>query len=348
MRKLFRLLAVTAVLAGFVFVQLGSVSGQSNALAIQPRKDYNLQPGRSVSDTLTVTNRHQTEPLNLSLRIVDFQAQDESGSPLLMRNSTERTAWSLKNYIQLPDQITINPNETIRVPITIEMPSDIGAGSYYSAIEYAAVGPTSDTQVNIAASGVSLVFVKVPGKAHQRLTLLQFGAFVPDQSGRDGVFKGLYFGERPRVLAYRLKNDGNIAEQPTGNIVVRNFSGEEVYTIRDANPRDQLALRGQTRRFDACINPEDVTQTTNTGTDINTIVCGDTEKLSPGRYTAELSILYGENGNETREITAKTTFWYLPWWFVAVIVAGLLILAGVVVYVMRRVKEVRSRKTRRR
>src|SRR5690606_28554574 len=179
--------------------------------------------------------------------------------------------------------------------------------------------------------------------AKQQLTFMQFGAFVPD-GPNNGSFKGLFFGERPKVLAYRLRNDGNIAEPPNASIVVKDFSGKEVYTIVDANPKDQLALRGQTRRFDACINPEDVTQTTETGTDINAVICGDTS-FSPGRYTAELTVLYGENGNETREITAKATFWYLPWWFVGLIVVGLAIVAAAVVYIWRRVKNVRSRKT---
>ncbi len=345
MKKFVRVFAVLAVLGGFVFAQLAQVSGQSNALAIQPRKDYNLRPGESVEDTLTVTNRNMDEPLNLDLKVVDFQAQDETGTPLLMRQSTERTAWSLKNFIDMPQQVTINPGETVRIPITISIPNDIGAGSYYSAIEYAATGGSGEGRVNIAASGVSLIFVKVPGQAKQQLTFLQFGTFVPEASG--GAFKGIFFSEKPKMLAYRLRNDGNIAEQPNASIVVKNSGGKVLYTITDANPRDQLALRGQTRRFDACINPEDTIQTTATGNDINTIVCGDTS-FGPGRYTAELTILYGENGNETREITAKATFWVLPWWFIGLIVVGLAILVGVILYIKRRVSEVRSRKTRRR
>lgn len=348
MKKFIRLLATFAVISGFVFTQFGQASGQSNALAIQPRKDYNLKAGESVNDTLSVTNRNEEEPLNLELTIVDFQAQDESGAPQLMRDSRERTAWSIKNFIDMPQQITINPGETVRIPITLSVPVDVGAGSYYSAIEYSAISPESDDQVNIAASGVSLVFVKVPGQARQQLTFLQFGAFVPDSSGTNGSFKGLYFGERPKVMAYRLKNDGNVAEQPAASILVKNFSGDVVYEVKDANPKDQLALRGQIRRFDACINPEDINRTTETGQDIESIVCGDTEKFSPGRYTAELSVVYGENGNETREITAKATFWYLPWWFVGLIVVGLSIIAGAIVYVVRRVKSYRGRKTRRR
>lgn len=346
MKRFVRVFAVLAVLFAFVAVQLGQVSGQSNALAIQPRKDYSLRPGESVEDRLTITNRNTSEVLNVELKVIDFQAQDESGAPQLMRQSTERTAWSLKNYIDMPQQVTVNPGETIRVPISIAMPADIGAGSYYSAIEYAATGPSADDRVNIAASGVSLVFVKVPGQAKQQLTFMQFGTFVPDGPS-SGSFKGLFFGERPKILAYRLRNDGNIAEQPNASIVVKNFSGKDVYLIKDANPKDQLALRGQTRRFDACIAPEDVTQTTESGTDINAVICGDTN-FSPGRYTAELTVIYGENGNETREITAKTTFWYLPWWFVGLVVAGLAIVAGAVFYIWRRVQSYRGRKTRRR
>lgn len=349
MKRFVRVFAVLAVLSGFVLTQLGQVSGQSNALAIQPRKDYNLQAGESVNDTLTVTNRNTSEPLNLDLRIVDFEAQDETGSPKLMRDSRDRTAWSLKNFIDMPQQVTVNPGETVRIPITIEIPAGTGAGSYYSAIEYAAVGSSDfgqgNAQANIQASGVSLVFVKVPGQTKQQLTFMQFGAFVPDGTG--GAFKGIFFSDKPKVMAYRLRNDGNIAEQPNAAIVVKNSSGKVLYTVANANPKGQLALRGQTRRFDTCINPENETQTTSTGTDINTIVCGDTS-FGPGRYTAELTILYGENGNETREITAKATFWVLPWWFIGLVVIGLAIVVGIALYIWRRVNELRSRKTRRR
>lgn len=348
MKKLVRVFAVMAILSGFVISQIGQVSGQSNALAISPRKDYTISPGESVDDTLTITNRNNEESLNLELSVIDFQAQDESGVPQLMRDSKERTAWSLKNYIDMPQQVTVGPGETTRVPIKISMPSDIGAGSYYSAIQYSATGETPEDRVNISASSVSLVFVKVPGQAKQQMSLVQFGAFVPDSSSTGGSFKGLYFSEKPKVLSYRLRNDGNIAEQPSGSIVVKDFSGKEIYTIQNANQKNQLALRGQTRRFDTCINPEDTTTTTDTGTDINSVICGDTSNLKPGRYTAELSVFYGENGSETREITAKTTFWYLPWWFVGVIVVVIALLVGAGFYVWRRLQSYRGRKTRRR
>lgn len=348
MKKLVRLFAVLVVMAGFVVSQLGQLAAQSNALVITPRKDYTLKPGESVSDTLTITNRDTTQPLQVALSVVDFTAQDETGTPQIIDDTgAPKTPWSLRGYITMPEQVSIDAGATVRVPITITMPADIGAGSYYSAIQYDAISNPQEDRLNISASSVTLMFVKVPGQAKQQLTFEQFGAFVPDASGTGGSFKGLYFNERPRVLAYRLKNDGNIAEQPNASIIVKNSSGEVVYTIEDANPKDQLALRGQTRRFDACIAPETITQTSSTGQEIDSVTCGDTN-FSPGRYIAELVILYGENGNETREITAKATFWYLPWWFVGLITAGLLILAGAIAYIVRRVQSYRSRKTRRR
>jgi hypothetical protein len=348
MKNFVRLFVTITVLSGFVVSQLGQLSAQSNALAITPRKDYTLKPGESVTDTLSITNRDPQSPLQLELSVIDFSSQDESGTPELFKDSnTPKTAWSLRDYVTMPDQISIDANQTVRVPISIEMPVGIGAGSYYSAVQYRTLSETEENRLNVSASSVTLMFVKVPGQARQQLGFEQFGAFVPDQSSSGGSFKGLFFGERPKVLAYRLKNDGNIAEQPNASILVKNFSGEVVHTIADANPKDQLALRGQIRRFEACIVQENVQQTSEQGVEFDAIVCGDTN-FKPGRYTAELTVLYGENGNETREINAKATFWYLPWWFVGLILACLAVIVGVVLYIVRRVQSYRSRRTRRR
>ena len=347
MKRIFRTLAVLAILPVLIISQLGQLNAQSNALIITPRKDYTLEPGESVSDTLRITNRDPQNPLNLKLTVADFTSEDETGTPLLLESNTPKTAWSLRDYITLPDQVIVEPGQEARVPITLDIPADLGAGSYYSAIEYAAVNDIAEDKVNISASSITLMFVKIPGQAKQQLNFEQFGAFKPNNTGNGGSFAGLFFSDKPTVMAYRLENQGNIAEQPTATIIIKDFRGEEIYTIEDANPRDQLALRGQTRRFDTCIVTETIEQNTQTGGEFNAVVCGDTD-FKPGRYTAELSVVYGENGNETREITAHTTFWYLPWWFVGVISLALALVAGFILYVIKRIKNYRGRKTRRR
>ncbi|MDQ3065361.1 MAG: hypothetical protein M3Q36_03780 [bacterium] len=347
MNKYIRSVGVIVILFAFVISQLGQLQAQSNALAISPRKDYTLEAGKSVTDTLTLTNRDTQLPLQIALDVIDFTFENETGTPQLLTESNESTNWSLKDFVTLPEQVTVDPGQTIRIPIKVEAPNGIGAGSYYSAIQYSAVNSADEDRLNISASGVTLMFVKVPGLASEQLSFLQFGTFVPDEAGTGGSFAGIFFGERPKVMAYRLKNDGNIAEQPNASIVVKNSGGEVIYTIEDANPKDQIALRGQTRRFDACIVPETEEQTTDNGVEINAVVCGDTN-FKPGRYTAELTVLYGENGNETREITAKTTFWYLPWWFIGVSTVGLALIVAGGFYIWRRVQGLKSRKTRRR
>lgn len=348
MKRFTRLFAVFAVLAGLLISQASQIAAQSNALAITPRKDYTLKPGESVGDTLSITNQDTTNPLQLRLSIVDFTSQDETGTPQLLREeNAEPTAWSLRQFVTLPEQVSIPAGGTVQVPIRVEIPEDIGAGSYYSAIEYASVADQEENRLNISASSVTLMFVKVPGLAKQQLTFEQFGTFVPDNNGTDGTFAGLFFSDRPKVMSYRLANEGNVAEQPNASVVIRNFAGDEVYTISNANPKNQLALRDQTRRFDACILPETVEQVAGNGNSVQAVVCADTD-FTPGRYTAELSVLYGENGNETREITAKASFWYLPWWFLGIVIVGIAITAAVVVLIVRRVKDLGSRKTRKR
>ncbi|MBA2279197.1 hypothetical protein H0V99_02025 [Candidatus Saccharibacteria bacterium] len=348
MKKLVRTISLLAVTAGFLLPQIGQLNAQSNALSITPRKDYTLRAGEVVNDTLTITNTNRDSPLQLRLSVVDFTAQDETGTPQLLRGeTTQKTAWSLRDFIEMPEQVVVDAGATVQVPVVVRMGTEVGAGSYYSAIEYAAVNDIRDDQVNISASGVTLMFVKVPGQAREQLNFLQFGAFIPDPGGTGGAFTGLFFNDRPKVLAYRLKNEGNIAEQPKAVIVVKNSGGKEMYVIQNANPKSQIALLGQARRFDACISPETVQQTTDNGVEIDAVICGDTN-FKPGRYTAELSVLYGENGNETREITAKATFWYLPWWFVGLVVAGIGLAVGVGFYIVSRVKNYRGRKTRRR
>jgi hypothetical protein len=348
MKKIFRVLAVLVAVFSLGITQVQHINAQSNALAITPRKDYTLKPGESVTDTLTITNQDPTNPLNLSLSIIDFSAQDESGTPSLqLDENASNTPWSIRDFVTLPDQITIEAGKTVNVPVTIQVPADSGAGSYYSAIQYSSITDQEQNRVNISASSVTLMFVKVPGTAKQQLTFEQFGTFVPDANGISGTFAGLFFNSRPKVMAYRLKNDGNIAEQPNASIVIKNSFGKEVYVVANANPKNQLALRGQTRRFESCIIPETVEQKAANGTEVKSVVCGDTN-FSPGRYTAQLSVLYGENGNETREITASSTFWYLPWWFVGLAVAGIAVIIGIMVLIVRRVQDYGARKTRKR
>jgi hypothetical protein len=316
-----------------VLSALSAVNAQSNGLGISPRKDYTIEAGENIKDRLYLDNLSDKDRLTVNIRVVDFKAADESGAPELdRREDVDPTPWSLRPFIDVPSKVTVEPGEAVFVPFSIAIPAGQGAGSYYSAIEYVAVTDEQE-QVSIAASTATLVFAKVPGETKQLLQLEQFGAYEASRDGEEGAFKGLFFSGPPRELAYRLTNEGNIAEQPSGSIIIKNIFGKEVKIIDDANPKDALALLGQTRRFQVCIETEEQVVKSQNETE-STVTSCKTPQLKPGRYTAELALLYGENGNNTKEVTAQATFWYLPAWFILLValILGAVLALGTYLY----------------
>jgi hypothetical protein len=310
-----RVAAAASVLGGIFLVPTLRASAQSNGLGITPKVNYTVSAGSQRSDTLYVNNLSTSQPLNLKLGVVDFEPQDESGTPKLLESvKSPQTPWSLKQYITLPDFVTIDPGKSKLIPFTIKVPQNVGAGSYYSAVEYTALSSANKERVNVTARGATLVFVTVPGNATEQLSMLQFG---PESGGK---FKSI-FNKAPENFAYRVKNSGNLSESPSGSIVIKNIFGHVVASVNNANPRSELVLIGQTRKFEVC-NPKSTKQT-ELGKSTN---CTPV-KIGPGMYTAEIEMLYGQNGKASRQIGAKSTFWYLPLWFVVLVILVLLVIA---------------------
>lgn len=336
MRKLTRVLAL--LLATFTLVTTASVSAASNGLGITPRKDYSVEAGKDISDTIYLNNLSLSQDLQVNLRVIDFGAQSETGAPALqVDDNVAQTPWSLKPFVKIPSSVTVAAGKSTYIPITIKVPAGQGAGSYYSAIEYSAVNPETKQKVNIAASSVSLVFLTVPGEAKEQMILKQFGAWESNKDDNaTGKYKSFFVGSSPKEVAFRLQNNGNVAERPSGSMLIKNMFGRTAKEVVDINPKKQLALIGQTRRVQTCIKPSVLdSQNPNATTDNQKSGACDDPGLWPGRYTAQVAIFYGLNGASTQELTATASFWYLPWWSIVAFI--LLVLAIVVlVWLIRR------------
>jgi hypothetical protein len=297
----------------------------SNGLSISPRKDYTIQPGKSVTDTLFIQNLSLNQELQVGIRLIDFSAADESGTPALqLDKNAPLTPWSLRPFAKVQNTVRIAAGKSVYVPITITIPATQGAGSYYSAVEYTAQNPQTKQKVNISASTASLLFATVPGEATEKLVLKQFGAYSSPADARrgPGSFKSFFLGDAPKEFAYRLQNSGNVAEKPSGSLLVKNIFGRTVKEVDDANPKKQLVLIGQTRRIQVCIKSSILTSKDSSGQQSQQAVCDD-PGLLPGRYTAQIALFYGVNGNASQELTATTSFWYFPWW--SLIIFGILV-----------------------
>lgn len=322
-------LAALAVVVSVAYVlpaaSTGAVSS-SAALSIVPKKNYTIEPGKTVNDKLLIRNIDTQRPLELNLRVIDFTYTDDGGTPKLMLDEdAEQTTWSLKPFLTVPKKVTIAPNSSKSVDMSVNIPARQGAGSYYSAIVYSS-GASEGGNVGLSASGVTLVFTSIPGEVKEDLKLTKFGAYDISK------LKYSYINfSAPKSLGYTLKNNGNVTAAPTGNITIKHMFGKE-QSIDNVNPNQSLALIGQERTYTACIKLKTEEVDFNGQTKKST-TCESTF-LWPGYYSLGLDLFYGQNGNKTQEITGSGGFWYLPWWFVIpfVIVLAIVIFYGVKAY----------------
>lgn len=301
------------------------VSAQSSSsLTIAPRKDYVIEPGKSVKDTINIRNTDNNSALDLSMRVIDFTYTDDTGTPkFFLDKNAPQTTWSLKDYLKTPSRLNIEPGKNEKADISVNIPAGLGAGTYYSAIIYQSGAPQAGQAQNVglSASGVTLVFVNVPGKVHEDLKFEKLGAYFNRTQSDEGGYRFITMDE-PLNIGYTLKNSGNVAEKPMGMITLKDMFGHE-YNIENINPNGLLALREQTRTFTTCIklNKQSV-DFNGDKTQANTCTAAG---LWPGMYTVTADMYYGQNGNTTQEITSKAVFWYMPWWFIVICIVVLLI-----------------------
>jgi len=334
------ILVALALVVGIAVVQpvrpaSAASSGGSSALSIAPKKSYVIEPGKDVKDSLVIRNIDSNNELNLTLRVIDFTYTDDTGSPkLFLAQNAPQTTWSLKPFLTVPESVTIPAGQSKTVNMSVTVPKNQGAGSYYSAIIYSTGTPDGSGNVGLNASGVTLVFLNVPGKVKEGLTLEKFGAYHIATPQEPAGYMNV-MAKEPQTMGYTLKNSGNVVESPAGSITLTDMFGHQI-SIANVNPNNSLALIGQTRTFTACIKlaTKDVSLDDTTAP-VNSCT---SPGLWPGLYTAKLDFFYGQNGNLTQEVTGSSYFWYLPWWFIVLVLLALAIIAYIVWRIVRAIR----------
>lgn len=339
MRQYFRLaasgIASLVVLLSTVFVNAANVSAagvggiptpqptSSSSLSIIPRENAIIVPGQSTKGTLVIGNQDPAAPLYLTLRVIDFTYSGTNGTAkYFISPKAPQTTWSLKPYLKLPGSVTIGPGQSKTINYTISIPRGLGAGSYYSAILYeSGLGDTGN--IGLSASGVTMLFVNVPGTVHEQLMLQKFGPYYSTTNGNTGNFMSYINTTEPNMMAFSVKNSGNAVEAPVGSIVIKKW-GHKYTTISNVNPNSDLTLLGQTRLYASCLQYLPAGEN-----NINAGRCANPH-LGPGHYSATLEVYYGQNGNITKSIIKTVSFWYIPEWLLIIIliIILLLILAG--------------------
>lgn len=294
---------------------------QGSGLQLSPTKtDLSGQPGEQKTFSIILKNITQNE-VTAQVFLNDFESDNNTGNPQIIVDNRARTPYSLANMLKNFNDVDLKAGETKEIKLTVDIPSDAAPGAYFGALRYAAVPKgqaqtESEKQVALTASVAHLIFVEVPGNINEQI---QVNSLKAEQNSKTGTF----FFKTPNKVALGVKNLGNGFSRPFGKVNVNGPFGKEVYTydVNNTDPRG-IILPNSSRTFTD---------------DLKNV------KL-PGKYNLTASVAYG-NGGEV--ITYKSSFIYMPFWAIAVLLVLILVIAGVIYYIYKKKYVKKANKKRR-
>ncbi len=310
MKRIFLAITVLSVALSALIAPLTSAQANGGqALEIGPPViNLSADPGQVITTNISVRDVSTTS-LIVTNEINDFIANGEDGTPKVVLDLTEESPYSIRSWITPIEPLLLKSKEIKSIPLTISVPADAAPGGYYGIVRFTGTPPDLEgTGVSLSASLGSLIFLRVNGAAKEEMSIEQFYA-------NDGTAERPLFEFKPITLSVRLKNTGNIYEQPTGLVTVKNMFGKAIATL-PVNAAQRTILPDSTRKFDQLVD--------------NTVL-GD--GLMFGLYSADVTIKYGSSGQEEK---ATTSFWVIPYKLIIAAVILLIIAFIVFRFLLRR------------
>lgn len=286
-----------------------STAGNGQALEISPPVlNLTADPGQTIKAQLSLRDITNNK-LIVSNQIDDFVANGEDGTPKLLIDSTETSPYSIKSWISPLNQLTLSPKQIKTIPVTIKVPSDAAPGGYYGVIRFSGKAPElKDTGVSLSASLGALIMLRVNGPVTEKMSLVEFGT---SQYGKNGTL----FEFTPITFFERIKNDGNIHEQPTGQIIITDMFGKTVAGV-NINMPPKNVLPASTRKFEQQLDKASL------GT-----------RMLFGKYTASLKVKYGASKNV---LTKTITFWIIPYKLIGAAVLIIISAITILIFMIKR------------
>jgi hypothetical protein len=230
----------------------------------------------------------------------DFTAAGEDGTPkIILNNEDNNNPYSMKAWVVAPVSLNLVPKEVKTMDITINVPKDASPGGHYGIIRFTATPPSlKSSGVSLSTSLGALMLVTVSGPVSEKLSIAEFSV---NHNGKTGDV----FQSGPLNFVQRIKNEGNVHEQPTGRVAITDMFGRKVANVNmNLPPRNILPV--STRKFQEPLDKA---------------VIGKRKLF--GRYSATLTVTYGKN---KQTVSSSLVFWVIPYRVVAVVIA--LLVAG--------------------
>ena len=284
--------------------------------------DFNTKPGNSISDKLRVRNNTNAD-MTLKVDIKKLGGDPRIGELTIIDPEQNDP---FVGWIKFKDnQFSARSREWVDVPFTINVPKDAAFGYYY-AIILSQVNNGSVVKNGASLTGASalpvLLVVQSDG-AKSKANLLEF---------KTNSFVNEFL---PIDFTVRLENVGNVHVRPHGNIFVRSGKDHDL-AILDVNQGQGALIPGVSRTYqaswdDGFIVREPVMEDGAIKYDKNrnpvTKIKINWDKLTHmriGKYTANLLLVY-DSGKRDEVIEGTTTFWVIPYTFIAIVLAGLVV-----------------------
>ncbi len=294
-----------ALTAGIVKAQESQAppANGGSGLSISPTR-FLLNPEAGSTDVVTITVKNvTTDAITATPVINDFVSDDDTGTPKIVVDESRDDLPSIRPFFRQLEAFDIEAGESVTREFRVEIPTGTSAGGYYGLLRFLAapkgVTDSGDDQVALTASVGSIVLIEIPGNVTEQVQ-------VQNVLFYKGEVAGSFFTAKPEQIGVQIRNQGNGFVRPFGKVSVTNPFGKltQQYEVNDINPRGNI-LPNSTRIF-----RDDISGVT-----------------IPGRYVATGDISYGNGG---QILTIKKTFWYLPYWFIGVllVVVALLTYGG--------------------
>jgi len=296
----------------FVFLGLGNFvnAQESQILSVTPPLfQLSVNPGDIWQSNIKVVNGN-SYPLTVFTEVANFSPIGEFGQgkfiPVLPKNDPRRENTTLAEWIEISEgPHVIPPEQTKDVSFFVDIPDNASPGGHYAAILVSTAPPESNDPLSVTTSQAvtSLFFARIQGEVDENGSIREYRVL-------DSLL------ETPSAeFVLRFENKGNVHLLPRGEIRIFNMWGTERGVI-PINNQTQFGnvLPNSIREFKFAWDSEFSI------TDI-------------GRYKAELTLVYGEDG--VKNASADAYFYVLPIKGTLITLAVLLLFILLVVWMVK-------------
>ncbi len=303
MRILFKRLIYGASAAVIAFstiayppVAMAVSNNSGQALEIGPPIiNLTADPGQTIKAQVSVKNI-SSGTMVVGAQVNDFVAGGEDGTPKILLGENDTSPYSLIDWVTPFKDMTLKSRQQQDLPVTIHIPANASPGGYYGVIRFTATPPElKNTGVSLSASVGALIMLRISGQARESMSIEEFSV---NHNGSTGNF----FETTPLSFVERIKNTGNVFEQPTGQVIVTDMFGSTIAAV-NVNLASSNVLPDSIRKFEQPLDSATI---------------GD--RILFGQYTAELKLTYGAN---QQALTQKINFWVIPYTLIAAVIASL-------------------------